>query len=208
MCVICVSPAGVPQPDEKTIRLMFENNPDMAGYMVARKKSVEIHKGYVDVNDLLTDLHSEAFTSEDVVVYHFRISTQGYSINMSQPFPVTRNDVLLKRLDVSADMGVAHNGIISLTSNGNTEYSDTALYIRDYIAPRIQAGQTLTRGFVNTVENEAGGRLAFLHKSGRVVLTGEWIYKGGLYYSNDTFRRKSWRANYTATNNYKFSFKR
>ena len=42
MCIICVSPKRVRQPNVTTIRRMFQNNPDGAGYMVARDGKVII----------------------------------------------------------------------------------------------------------------------------------------------------------------------
>ena len=76
MCIICVSKSGVRQPGEATIRSMFLNNPHGAGYMVARGGRVEIHKGFMRLDEYLRAIRAECFTPQDSVVYHFRISTQ------------------------------------------------------------------------------------------------------------------------------------
>lgn len=202
MCIICVSPKGAPQPDTETLITMYINNPDGAGYMVARNNKVEIHKAFTNLNEFINAVESENFTDEDAVVYHFRISTQAHNPNMTHPFPITANNKYLKAWDLTAEMGVAHNGIIQLTSNGNTEYSDTALYIRNYISKYISKPQDITTNVLNRIEKEAGGRLAFLDKYGNVYMTGSWTYEHGIFYSNG-----SYRYNYITNNNVKNAFR-
>lgn len=53
MCIICVSPTGVRQPNFTTIRTMFRNNPHGAGYMFARDGKVHISKGYMNIDSFL-----------------------------------------------------------------------------------------------------------------------------------------------------------
>lgn len=187
MCVICVSSKGARQPNEDEIRRMFRANPHSAGYMYSRNDQVVIHKGYSTVEELLSDLDYEQFTPSDVVVYHFRIATQSHRIEMSQPFPVTRDLNDLEALDTTTDIGLAHNGILSQTSNGDKDLSDTAIYIRRYIA-----GKEITDDFVeNLAEDTVGSRLAILNKDGEFRLTGSWSYENGLYFSNN-----NWRCSY------------
>ena len=195
MCVICVSGKGARQPSEEMLTKMFKANPHSAGYMYARNGKVVIHKGYRAIEELMTDLDYERFTESDVVVYHFRIATQANRIEMSQPFPITRDIEELESLDVVADMGIAHNGILSQTSNGDKELSDTAIYIRRYIAER-----KITDEFVkNLAEDTEGNRLAILDGDGNFHLTGVWTYDNGLYYSNEY-----WKHSYRSTAYYKY----
>ena len=184
MCVICVSSKGAKQPSESIIRKMFEANPHSAGYMYARGGQVVIHKGYKAVEELMADLEYENFTENDVVIYHFRIATQANRVEMSQPFPITRDIDKLEELDIVSDMGIAHNGILRQTSNGDKELSDTAIYIRRYIA-----GREITDEFVNNLaEDTVGNRLAILMGDGNFRLTGTWTYENGLYYSNENWK--------------------
>ena len=184
MCVICVSSKGASQPSEEMIRKMFNANPHSAGYMYARAGKVVIHKGYKSVEELMIDLDYENFTESDVVIYHFRISTQANRTEMSQPFPITRDIEELEALDTVADMGLAHNGILSQTSNGDKELSDTAIYIRRFIA-----GREITDEFVrNLAEDTVGNRLAILEGNGEFHLTGSWTYENGLYFSNENWK--------------------
>lgn len=184
MCVICVSGKGAKQPTEENIRKMFEANPHSAGYMFSRNGHVVIHKGYLAIEELLWDLEREKFTDNDVVIYHFRIATQANRIEMSQPFPITDDIADLEELDIVADMGIAHNGILKQTSNGDKELSDTAIYIRQAIA-----GKKITDEFVNYLaEDTVGSRLAILEGNGKFHLTGTWTYENGLYYSNENWK--------------------
>jgi glutamine phosphoribosylpyrophosphate amidotransferase len=177
------------------LRKMFKANPHSAGYMYARNGNVVIHKGYKSIEELMTDLDYERFTENDVVIYHFRISTQANRIEMSQPFPITREIEELEALDIVADMGIAHNGIISKTSNGDTELTDTAIYIRRYVA-----GREITNEFVkNLAEDTEGNRIAILEGDGKFHLTGTWTYDNGLYYSNEY-----WKNSYRSSAYYRY----
>lgn len=185
MCVICVSSKGAKQPSEDTLQRMFNANPHSAGYMYARNGQVIIHKGYRCIEELMVDLDHEKFTKNDVVVYHFRIATQANRQTMSQPFPVTKNIDDLEALDVVTDVGLAHNGVLLQTSNGDNRLSDTAIYIRDYIA-----GKKITDRLVERIaEDTAGNRIVLLDKDGNFYLTGTWTYENGLYYSNENWKR-------------------
>ena len=211
MCVICVSGKGVRQPNRQEITNMFTNNYHGAGYMFVRGGHIEIHKGYDNLADFLDDIEFERFTENDVVVYHFRIATQARRYPMTQPFPLSRKVKQLQAYDCNARFGVAHNGIISLTSNGDPALSDTALYIRDYLAPRIQNEEDIP-DLLSTIESETpGSKIAILASSGRYYLTGKWIYENGLLFSNDTYEEydytkyfKSYKKGSVIINDYDF----
>lgn len=191
MCIICVSAAGVPQPTQDQIRIMFDHNPHGAGYMVARNNRVEIHKGFMALEDLQHQLQRENFTADDVVVYHFRIATQaGVKESMTHPFPLTSNLAHCEALDLTCACGVAHNGVIRLTSNGSSRYSDTALFITQYMTKVVRKSSDLQDPAVLTILDElARSRLAILDKTGHVATVGSFIReKNGLMFSNTTYR--------------------
>ena len=194
MCVICVSGRGVPQPSKRAITNMFTYNHHGAGYMYCRNGHIEIHKGYDNLADYLADIEDEQFTSDDVVIYHFRIATQARRYEMTQPFPLTDDEDQLQAWDTFAEFGVAHNGIIQRTSNGNPTLSDTALYIRDYLTPRIKTEEDIP-GLMDAIEQETGtSKIAILASSGNYYLTGKWIYDRGLLYSNDSYQDRVYRS--------------
>ena len=195
MCVICVSEKGVKQPTKETLATCFRNNPHGAGYMLARNGKVFIHKGFMDFEDFWRAIRSEHLTAADPVVYHFRISTQaGVKPEMTHPFPLSDQLKHMKALDLVCEMGVAHNGIIRLTSGKNDEYNDTALYIARYLTKLVRRAEDLVDLDVDTLieATTSGSRLAILHATGFVSLYGPgWVRDDkGLRYSNHSFENR------------------
>ena len=187
MCVICVSPKGVRQPSVSEIKKMFHRNPDGAGYMYARDGKVHIHKGYMDLEEFLWVLRQERFTAEDSVVYHFRISTQaGVNPAMTHPFPLSNQREVMKALDVQCGCGIAHNGIIRLTSDPDEkEYSDTALFIANYMSRMVKSPDDLHDSHIlEVIGSLIRSKMAILDGSGFVATVGEFFNDRGLLYSN------------------------
>lgn len=190
MCVIAVSKRGADQPSERVMREMWDANPHGAGYMFARNGRVYIHKGFMDVEDFLAAVKRERFGKDDPVVYHFRISTQGgVNPQMTHPFPLATDLDAMEWLDLSCACGVAHNGIITRYSTPAckaTGYSDTALFITDYLSRVIRTSDDLHSDVtMSDVEKAAGSKLAILDKSGDIVTVGKFTSSGGILYSND-----------------------
>ena len=197
MCIICVSPRKVRQPSLATIKTMFQHNPHGAGYMFARDGIVHISKGYMDVESYIEALRAEHFTAKDAVVYHFRISTQaGVNPAMTHPFPLSNKLAHMKALDVECRCGVAHNGIIRLTTDPtNKEYSDTALFIADYLSEIIRCSEDLKdENVLELVHRLARSKLAIMDGSGYVATVGSFINEKGLLFSNDSYRSFNWRV--------------
>ena len=190
MCIICVSPKRVRQPNVTTIRRMFQNNPDGAGYMVARDGKVTISKGFMDVDEYIEAIRAEHFTAKDPVVYHFRISTQaGVNPQMTHPFPLSNRIEHMKVLDVECPCGVAHNGVIRLTTDPrNREYSDTALFIANYLSLIIrEPGDLKDERVLKLIHRLAGSKLAIMDADGYIATVGEYINQKGLLFSNASF---------------------
>ena len=190
MCIICVSPKRVRQPNVTTIRRMFQNNPDGAGYMVARDGKVIISKGFMNVDEYIEAIRAEHFTAKDPVVYHFRISTQaGVNPQMTHPFPLSNRIEHMKVLDVECSCGVAHNGVIRLTTDPrNREYSDTALFIANYLSLIIRApGDLKDERVLKLIHRLAGSKLAIMDADGYIATVGEYINQKGLLFSNASF---------------------
>ena len=196
MCIICASKSGVRQPTERELFTMFQNNPHGAGYMYARDGRVHIHKGFMDIDSFLSAVKAEHFTAKDSVVYHFRISTQaGVNPEMTHPFPLSNRLSHMKALDVECPCGVAHNGIIRLTSDpSQREYSDTALFITHYMARMVHGLDDLKDAqLLNRIERLAGSKLAIMDGSVYIATVGNFINERGLLFSNDSYRELRWR---------------
>lgn len=195
MCIICCSPAGIPQPTVDQLRAMFDNNSHGAGYMVARNGKVEISKGYMTFREFMHAIRYEHFTAADPVVYHFRISTQaGVTPAMTHPFPLSKHIEDTKLLECAADVGVAHNGIIQLTSDPrDLEYSDTAHFVAKYLAYMVRDRDDLMdHQLLGSIQRLIGwSRLAIMDKTGYIATVGDWITeRSGLLFSNNSYSAK------------------
>lgn len=194
MCIICASKSGVRQPTERELFTMFQNNPHGAGYMTARHGMVTISKGYMDFGDFLNAVRKEHFTAQDSVVYHFRISTQaGVNPEMTHPFPLSNRLGRMEKLDTTCRIGVAHNGIIKLTSDpSNHRYSDTALFITEYLTMLIKRREDLRdKRILDTIYQLAQSKFAIMDGGGYVATVGQFLNRDGLLFSNASFQ--GWR---------------
>lgn len=194
MCIICASKSGVRQPTERELFTMFQNNPHGAGYMTARHGMVTISKGYMDFDEFLNAVRKEHFTAQDSVVYHFRISTQaGINPEMTHPFPLSNRLGRMMKLDTTCRIGVAHNGIIQLTSDpDNHRYSDTALFITQYLTMLIKCREDLRdQRILDTIWRLAQSKFAILDGGGYIATVGQFLNRDGLLFSNASFQ--GWR---------------
>lgn len=195
MCIICVSKSGVRQPSDITLRAMFRRNPHGAGYMYARDGKVTIRKGFMNIEDFLSAVHAEQFTPQDSVVYHFRISTQaGVNAPMTHPFPLSNQPRMMRSLDLTCRCGVAHNGIIRLTSDpDNKRYSDTAIFITDYLSKIIRKKADLRDPVtLELIWQLAKSKFAIMDNSGYIATVGHFIDDHGLLFSNDSYQTGWW----------------
>ena len=114
MCIAIVKPRGVSLAEDR-LRLCFENNPDGAGFAIAKDGRVEIHKGYTTVEAFLAAYRAHCVDHYSALV-HFRITTRGDNgIGNHHPFP----------LSVGA---LIHNGTIGWLGRAKTGHSDTRLF--------------------------------------------------------------------------------
>lgn len=198
MCVICVSEQGVKQPTKTTMQTMWSNNPHGAGYMYYRDGKVYTRKGFMKFNDFWTAIQSERFTPNDIVVYHFRISTQGgVNPQMTQPFFFTKDIVKTKELAAETKLGIAHNGIIPMTSYSDKEYSDTAHFVAEYLPLILRNTKDLQNPHTLELLGEVlHSKMVFLDCKGRVTRVGNFIREDdGLIYSNSSYKTYKYMYN-------------
>ena len=192
MCVIAVSKKGIRQPSEQQLRDMFRNNPDGAGYMYARNGKVYIHKGFMQEDDFINAVKSEKFTKDDPVVYHCRISTQaGVNPAMTHPFPLTEDRKYCEALDVVCQTGIAHNGVIYMTSSfKETRYSDTVIFITDYLTRLIRYNTDIKDVYIqDMIEELTNSKFAILDgTTGDIVTIGKFVNCNSLLFSNNTYK--------------------
>lgn len=191
MCIIAAKPAGVAMPKDEYIRNMWDGNRDGAGIMYVLNGKVRIEKGFMKYKAFTEALERITKLVDPVktpIVMHFRITTHGGTKpENTHPFPITDNiGSLCKRVN-SADIGVAHNGIIHIQPRKGI--SDTMEYIASQLAPLKRA---LPRFYENPhamqmIENAIGSKMAFLTKEGRLYTVGNFVEDEGVLYSNTSY---------------------
>lgn len=200
MCVIAYKPLNKAFPEERILQNCFENNDHGAGFMYTFKGEVHIHKGYETFEKFMEALNKARAITGDKVPYvmHFRIATQGYDKCMTHPFPLSSKMANLKRLHYKCNIGVAHNGILDITSDGAKTYSDTMKFITDYLSNIIQSMDFYkNKRTLRLIEYLIdGSRLAILDKNNHCTLMGKgWIKDNGIYYSNNSYAREPYHWN-------------
>lgn len=201
MCIICYKPENQQFPQVSTMRTMFQNNPDGAGYMYAFNNKIYIRKGFATFAAFNASLDASRRKTGDTVPYvlHFRISTQAHGrADCTHPFPLSPNMADLRSLKTACSIGIAHNGVISLTSQGynhSVTYSDTMEFIADYLSLIIKGRKFyLDKDTVKLIDKLCEGKLAILDGSGHCTLIGKgWQKEGNLYYSNDTYKERIYK---------------
>lgn len=186
MCVIVTKAKGLDLPNKDAITAMWDANSDGAGFMYTLNNRVHISKGFMTLDELLTSLAGtdkklqddfQTSLKELPVVMHFRIGTHGSkTAPNTHPFPISSKDKYLKALDVTCDIGMVHNGVISIKTTG--DISDTMQYIKDYATPlavlnnrfhKVPAGQAILE------ETIGYSKLAFLDSEGDITTIGTFL---------------------------------
>lgn len=194
MCIIAAKPSGVAMPTRDTIRNMWNVNSDGAGIMYVENNKVRIEKGFMKYKSFakkLDELERRLDLTATPLVMHFRITTHGGTKpENTHPFPITDSIGALKKLKSYADVGVAHNGIITSVSP-RKGISDTMEYIATQLAPLKRA---LPRFYANKdamllVKNAIESKMAFLTKEGKIYTIGDFIEDKGVLYSNGSYQK-------------------
>lgn len=201
MCVIAYKPEGINFPSVEILENCFENNPDGAGFMYVHNKKVHIRKGFETFEAFSDALKKARKTTGDKTPYvmHFRIATQGYERCMTHPFPLSDKMSDLKLLSAKTEVGVCHNGIISLTSDGAKEYSDTMKFITNFLSLIITNHSWYkSEKTKQLIERLIQSRLAVLDKNGHCEVLGSgWVEDDGILYSNSSYSYKRGWTNWS-----------
>ena len=199
MCIIVYKPSQAKLPEKQVLKKCWKNNPDGAGYMFPSKDMVIIKKGFMNFNDFYKQLiyDKNQYGEFTPFVLHFRVSTQaGVTKECTHPFPLSDNMDALKKLRVKAQCGIAHNGVISLTSdrwNKTITYSDTMKFITDYLTLIITTKKWYEdKSKLTLIEKLAESKLAIMMGDGHVELIGRFIEDNGCYYSNEYYKVNRW----------------
>lgn len=189
MCIICVKPKNIDIPNEKTLRTMFENNPDGCGYMYPYKGMVQIKKGFMTFEAFKKSLKKLPDTKNMPIIFHFRISTDGLVDGGNcHPFPVIENKEKMRLTSNRCNLGMVHNGILyDFKPDKKSIYNDTQTFISECVSifPKFFYRN---KKYVNLLNRLIGSsKLAFLDKNGELTLIGDFIEDNGLYFSNNSY---------------------
>lgn len=191
MCIIAAKPAGIDMPKREYIENMFRYNHDGAGLMWAQNGKVHIEKGFMDLNAFLARLDvldkTVGFKNRSVVM-HFRITTHGGTKPENcHPFPVSDSKGMLRKLKCTTDVGVAHNGIITIDCL--KDMSDTMTYVATQLAPLKRAVPKFykNKDLLQMIENAIDSKMAILDGKGCLTLIGDFQENNGIKYSNGTW---------------------
>ncbi len=197
MCIVAVKPKGISMPKSSTIRTMFENNNNGAGYMIKRAGGavIELKKGFFKVKHLLKSLHKENIELDDTVVIHFRIATSGgIKPEMCHPFVASPDPNIANSISGHImDLCFAHNGVIYDLNGLSKDYSDTSLFAMQFLSdPAIKYSIFSSTSLQKVITKFIGSsRMVFLHPDvDEPLYLGEWKEEEGIKYSNETYKPK------------------
>ena len=208
MCIIAVKPIGEELMERRILENCFNYNSDGMGFMWNEDGEVHISKGYMNFEEgyrVLKELDRRINLKERGLVIHFRIATSGnVDMGACHPFAISNSDKTLRTLELTTDIGVAHNGIISAyIPPKNSILSDTQLFIKDYLYNiKEEIPNFLTNSnILFSIEKVVGSKLAFLDGEGNVTTVGKFISEDNYLFSNETYLDltdlyKSWNTSY------------
>ena len=191
MCIICAKPAGVKFPKDAYIKNMWEGNSDGAGIMWTSNNKVHIKKGfmkYKDFKNFLVRLKKRYDIDKIPVVMHFRITTHGGTKpENTHPFPISSKVKNLQALEYCTNLGVAHNGTITIKNP--PEISDTMAYISQRLSKiRTRDGAFYKKQqMLDKIEKEITSKMCFLDNVGNLKFIGKFEEEDGIFYSNTSY---------------------
>lgn len=199
MCIVIYSPKDKLVPDCEILKRCFNSNPDGAGYMYVENGKVHIKKGYMNFGDFYGDITKDQYELIHQHIYspfviHFRISTHGgTNKSNTHPFPISANEDDLTKTEINCDVGLAHNGILSVASKYSDKMSDTQMFISKFLSHLIKTNShyyededtmLMIRSLIGNYN-----KLAILSNDGHCELFGDFIEDDGYYYSNSTYEK-------------------
>lgn len=179
MCLAIYKPKGKIIPEDY-LDTAWSNNKDGAGFAVVVNGRLEIHRGFMVLDDFL-----EAWKPhrKRQAIIHFRWATHGArDASMTHPFRVSRNVAMI------------HNGCLRIQTSGNN--SDTYEYVLRVLAPLGNRDEKFWMKEPYRLMGEdaiSGSKFCFLHADGTYGIwnagAGHWL--DGCWYSNHGYEQVS-----------------
>lgn len=191
MCVILVKERGIELPTKDVLESCWKRNPDGAGFMFNDCNKVVIMKGFMTFEEFYLRLQTANefyHLKEKGLVIHFRIATSGLKDKGNcHPYPITNDNLDLRKSFIVTDLGIAHNGIIRNYNGKDKVLNDTQLFIKNDL---FELNSLDKKFYKNTIFQSMierlidGSRLVFLNKKGEIIKLGNWFQDGNYYFSN------------------------
>ena len=205
MCVIAYKPYDAPNFTKDILEACWEANSDGAGYAWYEPdtKLWEVRKGFMTFKKFWKSYNSNNFDKHTVVA-HFRIGTSGLKDGgNTHPFPLIEDMEQMRQTSFAAKTILFHNGIVG---KGDGDYSDTMVYIRDYLAPisSLLGVHPRMPEIYQEIMSKNASRFILCHEDKLWRYGTTWHKEQEWFFSNLTFQRKTstYFAGYTAHNKY------
>lgn len=195
MCIIVYKPAGTDNPSWETLHNCFKNNNDGAGFMYAENGEVHFEKGFMSWKSFKKAYKPFKNRTDLPIVVHFRITTHGGTEKgLCHPFPLTNDKKELKSISGTTDIGIAHNGCISLTSDANKGMSDTSEFIKKYASVIITNPKWYDNPYANKLLAKViDSKMLVLSNDGHGEIVGKgWSEVNGVMFSNTSYQKREW----------------
>ncbi len=164
MCVIIIKAAGQQLPTDNELRQAHNRNPHGCGFV-----SKSHHYKGMSFEKFLQAIH-EVPTNEACII-HFRLATHGSKCK-ANCHPFNRGNIWF-----------AHNGILSITPEGDMTDSETAF--QNIIYPAIQKYGFKSSHVTRVVNRIIGySKFAMMDEHGNIRTFGQFIGYQGRLYSN------------------------
>lgn len=198
MCLITAVPKGKNKKAidlESFIRHGMSTNTHGSGYAYKKEgsKRVFLSKGYTDADVLLESLASENLHESAELIIHHRIGTSGKRADFNMhPFLISQDENIIKKTrGLFEHAAMAHNGIMGEFEESGSDYNDTFLFVKNFIAiPEIfKFLKENPKQFSTRYKGVIGGeKLAFLFPDRDMILLGNFQEDNGYYHSNGGYK--------------------
>lgn len=199
MCVIIVKTKEGKLPSKQDLKNCFQRNSDGAGFMYCNsKKEVVIDKGYMDFDSFYQRFEKLCKKYNDFknknLVMHMRISTAGgVKRENTHPYPICNSIKVMKMLNNTCDIGIAHNGIISIAQPSKEQetngINDTMVFIRAYLNPIYEDWNECfdNESFLTGIKLLSNSKFAILDKNDKLRIVGDFQEHETVLYSNTSY---------------------
>lgn len=142
----------------------YSHNSDGFGAMVKKPDGVKIIKTVGNLDEI-NELYNNEIKGHEAVI-HFRMKTHGdIDLFNCHPYQITE------------DLWMAHNGILSMGNAADVTKSDTWHYIQNYLRPLLMKDQSLIHepAFQKLIESHIGSsnKFGFMDSNGKVVIINQ-----------------------------------